>query len=341
MNTGKKSATSTLGKTAPRLALVDTPPDRKPLVDADVSTSLEEKQRLLSHHVRLVARGITHGLFVYGAVGGLGKSKVIQETLVAEGVPFVPLNSHITALSLYEVMFLHQKDKILWLDDCDSIYGDLKILGLLRSALWGQGAERVVTYTSSQLADLPNSFVFQSRIIMTANTIPKKNHAFQAVLSRIDVYEMSATNSEVLELMRTVADKGYSSLTPDECQVVVAFIEHNAGGRQLSLRLLEPSFRKVLFARSEGLEWEPLVRTQLQALGRKQVSLAATDTQAHEFRCLLQALEQHPSSVKDQQTFWSKATGKSRASFFRVLARYRAGMSGAPLRLDSPCDGSR
>jgi hypothetical protein len=47
----------------------------------------------------------------------------------------------------------------------------LKILGLLRSALWGQG-ERIVSYSSTQLADMPNSFVFTSRIICCANTLP-------------------------------------------------------------------------------------------------------------------------------------------------------------------------
>jgi hypothetical protein len=44
------------------------------------ATSLEKKQQLLAHLVRLVALGLTNGLFVAGA-GGLGKSKTIVETL--------------------------------------------------------------------------------------------------------------------------------------------------------------------------------------------------------------------------------------------------------------------
>lgn len=288
-------------------------------------TTLEEKQRLLSHHVKLVARGLTNGLFVFGAVGGLGKSKVIQETLLAEGASVLLLNSHITALSLYETLFLNSKGKVVWLDDCDGLYGDLKILGLLRSALWGQGGERVVTYTSSQLGELPNSFVFESRIVMTANTVPKKNDAFRAVLTRIDVFELSASNEEVLDLMRAVASKGFDGLTPEECLGVVEFIEANAAGRQLSLRLLEPSFKKVIFARSEGLAWEPLVKSQLQTLGRHQAGTPGTDSKAHELHHLRQAIDRHPGSVKEQQTYWCKATGKSRASFFRALARFREG----------------
>src|ERR1700733_13223527 len=48
-------------------------------------TALEEKQGLLAHHVRLVARKITNGLFVAGP-GGLGKSRTISVTLADEGV---------------------------------------------------------------------------------------------------------------------------------------------------------------------------------------------------------------------------------------------------------------
>lgn len=311
----------------PRLLLVEEPDAQADNGTGEPMTSLEEKQRLLSHHVKLVARGLTNGLFVFGAVGGLGKSKVIQETLLAEGAQMVLLNSHITALSLYEVLFLNSKGKVVWLDDCDGLYGDLKILGLLRSALWGQGGQRVVTYTSSQLGELPNSFVFESRIIMTANTVPKKNDAFRAVLSRIDVFELSASNEEVLDLMRAVASKGFDGLTPEECLGVVEFMERNAAGRQLSLRLLEPSFKKVLFARTEGLAWEPLVRSQLQTLGRHQAGAPGTDSKANELHHLRQAAERHPGSVKEQQAYWCKATGKSRASFFRALARFREGGS--------------
>ena len=35
---------------------------------------------------------------------------------------------------------------------------------------------------------------------------------------------------------------------------------------------------------------------------------------------LHQAIEQFPRSVSEQQAFWSRATGKSRASFFRLMS---------------------
>src|ERR1700732_4424033 len=67
-------------------------------------TALEEKQGLLAHHVRLVARKITNGLFGAGP-GGLGKSRTISVTLADEGCCPVLVNSHITPLSLYLTLF--------------------------------------------------------------------------------------------------------------------------------------------------------------------------------------------------------------------------------------------
>ncbi len=311
---------------APRLSLVNETDDGRDAGDpaGEPLTPLEEKQQLLAHHVRLVARGLSNGLFVYGATGGLGKSRTIHDTLCQERADVRLINSHITALSLYETLYFNRTGKVIVLDDCDNLYGDLKVLGLLRSALWGQGDKRVVTYTSSQLpAELPNSHVFESRLVLTANVLPKRNAAFRAVLSRIDVFDLSASSEEVLALMRKVAARGFGPLTPEECQEVVTFIERHADGRQLSMRLLEPSFRKVEYARSQGIPWEPLVQSQLQTLG-KTPAVTPVDLRESERRRLLQAVERHPESVQEQQAEWCRATGKSRASFFRALARLRA-----------------
>ena len=84
---------------------------------------------------------------------------------------------------------------------------------------------------------LPPSFEFTSRCIFAANVIPSKNDAFKAVLSRCDIYELSATNEEVLEFMRCVSANGFHGLTPDDCSMVIDFIAENSEDRQLSMRL--------------------------------------------------------------------------------------------------------
>jgi len=303
--------------TQPALTLIDDAQG----VGETTPTALEQRQQLLAHHVRLVARGLSVGLFVYGATGGLGKSMTIIKTLAEEAISPVMVNSHITPLSLYTTLYFNRSGRVIFFDDVDAIFGSMAHLGLLRSALWGD--PRIVTYNSSQLDDLPASFVFEGRLIFAANVIPKRNDAFKAVLSRCDIFELSATQEEVIDLMRRVASEGYEALSPGDCLAVVDFIEANGDDRAISMRLLEPSFRKVQYARSEGLDWRPLVLTQLRTLGRKEDTSRRIDARANELRLLHQAVEEYPGSVAQQVACWCRATGKSRASFFRLLAKQR------------------
>lgn len=284
------------------------------------ATALEEKQALLAHMVRLVARKVTNGLFAWGS-GGTGKSKVISETLAHEGICPVLCNSHITALSLYQSLYEHRQDAILWLDDVDGIFSSLPVLGLLRSALWhGGGGARIVTYSSTQLKNMPSRFTFSSRIIFCANMFPR-NKAVEAMLSRIDVFHLALSNEEVIEHMQFLARQGFSTLTPEDCLAVVEFIAQAGGTRQLSMRLYEPSLRKVEYARHQGIDWKDLVRCQLDQVGGNEVQ-QQVDSRAFHIQILEQAIAAHPDSVSDQQDFWCAATGKSRATFFRVKRAY-------------------
>jgi hypothetical protein len=284
-------------------------------------TALEERQRLLAHMVRLVARGVSTGLFIYG-VGGCGKSLTVSKTLAEEGVCPVLVNSHITPLALYMALFHNRTGKVIWMEDVDGIYGNMAVLGLLRSALWGTDGQRIVTYTSTQLEGLPNQFVFSSRMIFCANAVPKRNEGFRAVLSRIDVFELTASNEDILQHMRVLAAKGYSGLSPRQCLDIVAFLEKAGGTRRLSMRLFEPSLKKVEYALQNGIDWRDLVRSQLDQIGQGEGVPRPLDTKAYDLKCLALAVERYPASVKMQEDFWCEATGKSRATFFRVKREF-------------------
>jgi hypothetical protein len=287
-----------------------------------LKTPLEERQELLAHHVRLVARKQSHALFVFGAQGGLGKSRTILQTLEQEGSEPVLINSHITPLALFSLLFRYRGEEIIFFDDVDSMFGSMPHLGLLRSALWG--SPRVVTYGSSQLPDdLPTSFETTARLIFAANVIPKKNDAFKAVLSRCDIFELSASNDEIVEMMRRLSSKGFHGITAAQCSEVIQFISDHSSDRQLSLRLLGPSLRKVNYAREAGIDWRSLVLSQLQSLGRKGDATKMLDSRSKDFRILEQVLRRFPDSVGDQQSEWSRITNKSRASFYRALQRFR------------------
>ena len=114
------------------------------------------------------------------------------------------------------------------------------------------------------------------------------------MLSRCDIFELSATNEEVLELMRSISAKGFRGLTPEDCAMVIDYIGENCEDREVSVRLLGPSLRKLQYARSEGLDWRQLVKSQLQTLGRKQLATKRLDTKVHDVRVLREAIAKHP-----------------------------------------------
>lgn len=291
------------------------------LMPEQALTALEERQQLLVHHVRLIARKVSHALFVFGSQGGLGKTRTILRTLDEEGIEPILINSHITPLALFSTLFRHREDEVIFFDDVDSMFGSMAHLGLLRSALWG--SPRVVTYGSSQLPDnLPSSFEFTSQCVFAANVIPQKNDAFKAVLSRCDIFQLDATNDEVVEMMRNIAAKGYSGITPDEATSVIDFIADHANDRQLSLRLLGPSLKKFTYARQEGVDWRPLVESQLQTLGKKTDASKRVDNKSKDLKVMSQVCARHPDSLKDQMADWCRITGKSRASFYRTLKQF-------------------
>jgi hypothetical protein len=296
------------------------------IAEAQGPLALEERQQLLAHHVRMVARKLSHALFVFGSQGGLGKTRTVLKVLDDEGIEPVLVNSHVTPLALFGLMYQYRDEQVIFFDDVDSMFASMAHLGLLRSALWG--SPRVITYGRSQLPnDLPPRFEFTSRCIFAANVIPKRNDAFRAVLSRCDIFELSATNDEVVDLMRCVACKGFRGVTPQECEAVIDFIGEHADDRQLSMRLLGSSLRKYQYARDEGLDWRPLVKSQLQNLGMKQAATKRLDTKARDLRVLRDALVKFPESVKDQIALWCRKTQKSKASFYRFVARYREEIS--------------
>ena len=106
-------------------------------------------------------------------------------------------------------------------------------------------------------------------------------------------------------------------MDPDECQEVVDFIAEFSASRELSLRLLEPSLRKVIYAREAGVDWRQLVASQLHEVGRT-AAPRVSDSRTYDMECLRQVVADYPDSVADQETAFRTLTRRSRATFFRL-----------------------
>lgn len=290
-------------------------------------TRLEEKQETLANMVRMIAQKQYHSLFVISS-GGAGKSRTITKVLEEEGQDMVLYNSHTTTLQLYRLLFENRhSEAALFFDDCDSLWAggsNAPALGILRSALFGQ-PNRIITYNSSQLPDdLPARFETTSRFIFCANQIPKKNPMFDAVLTRCLVYRMDMSNSEIIEQFRVMSANGYPGCPSESAAELVDFIEEHGSDKQLSMRLLTPAVRIFKFCNEQKVDWRPVLLAQLQNLGRPTSATKRLSNQAKDTRILQQAQEKFPDSVQKQQEWFMSKSNKSRATFFRVLAKQRA-----------------
>ena len=85
----------------------------------------------------------------------------------------------------------------------------------------------------------------------------------------------------------------------------------------LSLRLLEPSLRKVIYAREANVDWRQLVASQLHEIGRT-AAPKVSDSRAYDLECLRQVVEDYPQNVADQEAAFRAMTRRSRATFFRL-----------------------
>ena len=119
-------------------------------------------------------------------------------------------------------------------------------------------------------------------------------------------------------MMRELAKGGFGErLTADECMEVVEYVSEFGKSRELSLRLLEPSYRKVIYAKDAGVDWRQLVATQLHEIGRNHVPKVPA-ARTFDLDCLRQVVQDYPNDVGAQETAWRALTKRSRATFFRL-----------------------
>jgi len=227
------------------------------------ATALERKQALLAHHVRLVAQCRTNGLFVVGPTG-VGKNRTILETLLALEIVPITISGFVEPLELYRILSENNRDEIILLDAWDC--WNLEVLQILLSALHGNHGHRFVSHPPNQFCDdLPTGFFFYSRIILTASRFPR-NRVFGAILRRIDVFKLEASNEEIIEQMRHMAKRGFGILSPAECHEVVDVIEGYAATHQLSMNLLTPSLNRREYGLTADCDWQQLVKCLLDQL---------------------------------------------------------------------------
>jgi len=243
--------------------------------------------------VKMVANGYSNGMIIFGE-NSLGKSYVVLNSFSEDKIPFIYHRGHITTLELYQFLYKHRKENIVF-DDVD-ILDNIINLNMFKSCL--DSDMRVVCYsTSSDKLKVPNRFIFQGTIIIILNKKPSKNADLSAVEGRVINYELSMDYKTKVKVMFELAQQKYKDITKDDRMIIINWIKDNTTEvtENFNLRTMFLIFEMFRF---DKVNWKGMAKHIL--------------IEDEEMRAILNGMD-----WKD----WCEEFGKGRATFFRYKKR--------------------
>lgn len=180
------------------------------LTDVKKNFDINKRFEMVAQLVRVVASKQLPGMLITGT-GGLGKTYTVMQVLNMMGLVededyFLVKGAKLTPIAFYELVHEHQ-DKLIILDDSDTILGNGDVRNMLKAALDTSGV-RTMTYMSPavEAKGLPTKFDFVGQLIVISN---KKITDFdQPFISRVVPVDVTMTREEVLDRMSYIVAKG-------------------------------------------------------------------------------------------------------------------------------------
>ncbi|CAB4155005.1 AAA domain containing protein [uncultured Caudovirales phage] len=170
----------------------------------------------LERLTKMVGRGIQPSLVITG-MAGVGKTHLVKETLkqmgLRESYDFEHFKGKATAAGLYMTLYANS-DKIVVLDDCDSVFKDDDAVNILKAALDSYDTRQISYISTRPLKDefgepIPTRFEFTGKIIFISNINQSKLD--EAIRSRSFVADISMNTEQMFlrmeQLMQTIESK--------------------------------------------------------------------------------------------------------------------------------------
>lgn len=161
---------------------------------------------------KMVGRGIQPSLVITGGAG-MGKTHLVKSTLESMGLKesydFVHFKGRATAAGLFITLYEYS-DKIIVLDDCDSVFRDDDAVNILKGALDSYDTRKISYITTKALKDefggeVPRHFEFTGRVIFISNISQSKLD--EAIRSRSFVADVDLTTEQMFARMEQLIDK--------------------------------------------------------------------------------------------------------------------------------------
>lgn len=245
-----------------------------------------------------------NGMILQGGAG-LGKSfntiKKLSDLGMKKGNDFEILSSYVTPLELYKFLYENRNGKVVILDDTMGFFNNKINIGIVLSALWGEGKRIIHYHSSSAKLEVPQSFLFESKIIWCVNELPKN---MESVKSRCFYHELKFSYGEKMKLMYEIA----KIQKIDFC--VVDFLKENSdeSTENMDFRLL---WKINEIFKANPKEWK---------------EIAIVGLCKDEKLVLLKQLLKECNSITEVEKKWCEHTQMCRKSFFNYKARIEKGV---------------
>lgn len=260
------------------------------------NTSITNKYKIPKEYITSVAKGF-HKAMIFLGSAGIGKSFLTRQVLARLNVNFVESRGVNSPLGLYEFLYENRdEDKVIVFDDTCGLINSPFAYSILLGILW----EGIATWNStSDKLKVPKKFIFNGKIIIIANKLEGENS--EVVKSRCLTYELKMNRDELIEMMYEIAKNKHEKLSLKERNDIVDFIKENTNkSMRFDLRTQQKIEQLYLYDKNN---WKEL---SLPLLERDE-----------DYSFLIECLDKH-RSVKSAEIEWCRATGRHRATFYRM-----------------------
>jgi len=194
------------------VALTPAPVQKMSFLSVKESQCPDEMFKNIERLTKMVGRGIQPSLVITGGAG-TGKTHIVKSTLeemgLKESTDFVHFKGRATPAGLFVTLY-ENNDKIIVLDDCDSIFKDDDAVNILKAALDSYDTRKISYISTKSLKDefgceVPRHFEFSGRIVFISNI--SQTRLDEAIRSRSFVADVDLTNDQMFERIEQLMEK--------------------------------------------------------------------------------------------------------------------------------------
>jgi len=234
-----------------RVTRIDAPKTSKPATSGKMSfmTVVESRDpevmfNNLERLTKMVGRGIQPSLVITG-MAGVGKTHLVKETLrqmgLRESYDFEHFKGKATAAGLYMTLYANS-DKIVVLDDCDSVFKDDDAVNILKAALDSYDTRQISYISTKPLKDefgepIPSRFEFTGKIIFISNI--HQSRLDEAIRSRSFVSDISMNTEQMfkrMEQLMPTMERSIPLAAKEQALSIMKELHAKYGGVDINLR---------------------------------------------------------------------------------------------------------